>query len=172
MFISKLNQLFKPSRILYYIDASPEEIRSFYAGNVPESISRYSNAFGTYDYPGVFFVDGLQKEVIGIEYRPDDQRIEYPSGLKTVQLDASFFYSVEIDDDIEINYPFIKELFAQIAKEDYAHRPDSDLAIKEGCLNNKGSYSDPKAYEFNRVDLIGTFGKNFGVKDYEVYLVN
>lgn len=131
MFINKLNQLFKPSRILYYIDASPEEIRSFYAGNVPESISRYSNAFGTYDYPGVFFVDGLQKEVIGIEYRPDDQRIEYPSGLKTVQLDASFFYSVEIDDDIEINYPFIKELFAQIAKEDNAHRPYSDLCIKE-----------------------------------------
>ena len=131
MFINKLNQLFKPSRILYYIDASPEEIQNFYAGHVPESLARYSNAFGTYDYPGVFFVDGLQKEVIGIEYRPDDQRIEYPSGLKTVQLDASFFYSVEIDDDIEINYPFIKELFAQIAKEDNAHRPYSDLCIKE-----------------------------------------
>lgn len=131
MFINKLNQLFKPSRILYYIDASPEEIQNFYAGHIPESLARYSNAFGTYDYPGVFFVEGLQKEVIGIEYRPDDERIEYPSGLKTVQLDASFFYSVEIDDDIEINYPFIKELFAQIAKEDNAHRPYSDLCIKE-----------------------------------------
>ena len=131
MFINKLNQLFKPSRILYYIDASPEEIQNFYAGHIPESLASYSNSFGTYDYPGVFFVEGLQKEVIGIEYRPDDERIEYPSGLKTVQLDASFFYSVEIDDDIEINYPFIKELFAQIAKEDNAHRPYSDLCIKE-----------------------------------------
>ena len=73
MFINKLNQLFKPSRILFYIDASPEEIQNFYAGHIPESLARYSNAFGTYDYPGVFFVDGLQKEVIGIEYRPDDQ---------------------------------------------------------------------------------------------------
>ena len=131
MFINKLNQLFKPSRILYYIDASPEEIQNFYSGHIPESIAKYSNAFGTYDYPGVFFVEGLQKEVIGIEYRPDDSRVEYPSGLKTIPLDASFFYSVEIDDDIEINYPFIKELFAMVAKEDNAHRPYSDLCIKE-----------------------------------------
>lgn len=131
MFINKLNQLFKPSRILFYTEASPEEIQNFYKGQIPENIAKYSNAFGTYDYPGVFFVEGLQREVIGIEYRPDDERIKYPSGLKTVQLDASFFYSVEIDDDIEINYPFIKELFAQIAKEDNAHRPYSDLCIKE-----------------------------------------
>lgn len=131
MFINKLNQLFKPSRILFYTEASPEEIQNFYKGQIPENIAEYSNAFGTYDYPGVFFVEGLQREVIGIEYRPDDERIEYPSGLKTIQLDASFFYSVEIDDDIEINYPFIKELFAQIAKEDNAHRPYSDLCIKE-----------------------------------------
>ena len=131
MFINKLNQLFKPKRILYYIDATAEEIQKFYSGEIPESIAKFSNAFGTYDYPGVFFVEGLQKEVIGIEYRPDDARIDYPQGLKTIPLDASFFYSIEIDDDIEINYPFIKELFAQIAKEDNAHRPYSDLCIKE-----------------------------------------
>jgi len=47
-----------------------------------------------------------------------------------------------------------------------------DLAIYSGCLGNKDSYSNPKSYEFNRVDLIGTSEKNFGVKDYEVYLVN
>ena len=131
MFINKLNQLFKPSRILYYVEASPEEIQNFYSGHLPENISKYSNAFGTYDYPGVFFVEGLQKEVIGIEYRPDDPRVEYPANLKSIHLDPSFFYSVEIDDDIEINYPFIKELFSKIAKEDNAHRPYSDLCIKE-----------------------------------------
>ena len=47
-----------------------------------------------------------------------------------------------------------------------------DLAIFPGCLSNNGSYSDPKSYEFNRVDLIGTSKKNFGVEDYEVYLVD
>ena len=39
-------------------------------------------------------------------------------------------------------------------------------------LNNKGSYSEPKAYEFNRVDLIGSEDKYFQVVDYEVFLVN
>jgi len=47
-----------------------------------------------------------------------------------------------------------------------------DLAINSGCLNNKNSYSKPKSYEFNRVDLIGTTEEKFKVKDYEVYLVN
>ena len=131
MFINKLNQLFKPSRILYYVDASPEEIQTFYNGQIPQNINQFSNAFGTYDYPGIFFVDGLEKEVIGIEYRADDPRIEYPEGLKSISLPASFFYSLEIDDDIEINYPFIQKLFAEVAKEDNAHRPYSDLCIKE-----------------------------------------
>ena len=131
MFINKLNQLFKPSRILYYSEVSPAEIRNFYKGQLPETISKYSNAFGTYDYPGLFYVDNLQKEVIGIEYRPDDSRILYPTDLKSTKLEASFFYSVEIDDDIEINYSFIKNLFREVAKEDNAHRPYSDLRIKE-----------------------------------------
>ncbi len=131
MFINKLNQLFKPSRILYYTEVSPEEIQNFYNGVLPENIAKYTNAFGTYDYPGLFFVDGLQKEVIGIEYRPDDARVSYPSDLKSTKLDAAFFYSVEIDDDIEITYPFIKNLFKEVAKEDNAHRAYSDLSIKE-----------------------------------------
>ena len=78
------------------MDTTPEQIQAFYRGTLPEEIAKYSNAFGTYDYPGVFFVEGLGKEVIGIEYRPDDARVEYPKELKTIPLDASFFYSVEI----------------------------------------------------------------------------
>ena len=129
MFINKLNQLYKPKRILYYIDTQPEDIQAFYKGIVPESVAKYSNAFGTYDYPGIFFVQGLQKEVIGIEFRANDPRIEYPQNLKSIELDAAFFYSVEIDDDVQITYPFIKKLFAEIAEEDNAHRPYSDLCI-------------------------------------------
>ena len=131
MFVNKLNQLFKPSRILYYTEVSSEEIQNFYAGTLPDSIAKYSNSFGTYDYPGLFFVKDLQKEVIGIEFRPDDPRVTYPQGLKTIKLEPSFFYSVEIDGDIEINYPFIEKLFANVAKDDNAHRPYSDLYIKE-----------------------------------------
>nr|MCR4733890.1 GGDEF domain-containing protein [Treponema sp.] len=133
MFINKLNQLFKPERILYYTEASEQDIQSFYAGKIPEAISKYLNAFGTYDYPGLFFIKELQKEVIGIEFRAEDKRIQYPQELKSISLDASFFYSVEIDDDVELSLPYIKNLFKEIAKEDNAHRPYSDLHIKEDC---------------------------------------
>ena len=131
MFINKLNQLYKPKRILYYTEASPQDIQAFYKGDVPAAVEKFSNAFGTYDYPGVFFVQQLQKPVIGIEYRANDPRIKYPAELKTVELEASFFYSVEIDDDVDIDFPFIKKLFSDIEKEDNAHRPYSDLCIKE-----------------------------------------
>lgn len=131
MFINKLNQLYKPKRILYYVDASEEDIQAFYKGVIPQSLEKYSNAFGTYDYPGIFFVQNLQKEVIGIEFRGNDSRIEYPTDLKSIELGPAFFYSVEIDDDVEIDFQFIKNLFEKIAKEDNAHRPYSDLCIEE-----------------------------------------
>ncbi len=131
MFINKLNQLYKPKRVLYYMDASQEDIQAFYKGRVPELLAKYSNAFGTYDYPGLFFVKELEKPVLGIEYRADDSRVDYPAGLKTLELEQSFFYSVEIDDDIDFDYAFIKNLFTDIAEEDNAHRPFSDLCIKE-----------------------------------------
>ena len=50
MFINKLNQLYKPKRILYYVEAGEAEVCDFYKGNVPEAVAKYANAFGTYDY--------------------------------------------------------------------------------------------------------------------------
>ena len=131
MFINKLNQLYKPKRILYYMEAAPQDLEAFYKGQVPELLAKYSDAFGTYDNAGLFYIKGLEKEVLGLEFRINDPRIKYPEDLKSVELDASFFYSVEIDDDIEIDLPFIKKLFEEIALEDNAHRPYSDLRIKE-----------------------------------------
>ena len=131
MFINKLNQLYKPKRILYYMEAGPEDVQAFYWGQLPASLAKYSDAFGTYDNAGLFYIKGLEKEVLGLEFRINDPRIKYPEDLKSVELDASFFYSVEIDDDIEIDLPFIKKLFEEIALEDNAHRPYSDLRIKE-----------------------------------------
>ena len=45
MFINKLNQLYKPKRIVYYMDASLQEIKAFYKGTLPPAIEKYSNAF-------------------------------------------------------------------------------------------------------------------------------
>lgn len=135
MFINKLNQLYKPKRVLYYLDASDEDIRNFYTGTLSDKIGRYANSFGTYDYPGIFYLFNGDKnaqvqKVIGIEFRQDDERIIYPEDLKSVVLDESFFYSIEIDNEIEINIHSIHQIFDKIAKKDDAHRAFSDLAIE------------------------------------------
>ena len=131
MFINKLNQLYKPERILYYIDADSDMITSCYNGMTDERIEAYAGAFGTYDYPGVFFIDSLDKEVIGIEYRMDDPRIDYPKDLKSIILKEAFFYSVEIDNEAVISRDYIRSLFENIARDDDAHRQCCDLSIKE-----------------------------------------
>ena len=129
MFINKLNQLYKPKRILYYQEASKEEIDAFYQGRVPEQIAACQGAFGTYDLPGIFYVKALEKEVIGIEYRMEDERVAYPTDLSSVILEGAFFYSVEIDEEIKADREFIDELFAKIARDDDAHRVYTDLNI-------------------------------------------
>ena len=130
MFINKRNQLYKPKRALYYLEASKDEIAAFYKGEIPSEINNLKDAFGTYDYPGVFFIKGLENPVIGIEYRMNDSRVSYPQNLKMKELDEAFFYSVEIDEEIVVDRQFAKELFEEFAKDDDAHRVFSDLSIE------------------------------------------
>jgi EAL domain-containing protein (putative c-di-GMP-specific phosphodiesterase class I) len=129
MFINKLNQLYKPKRILYYIDSTEQSINDYYMGIVPEALKKYENAFGSYDRSGIFFLEAANKEVLGIEFRLDDPRVDYPADLKSAVLDEAFFYSIEIDDDIAISRSFIQELFDNIAKDDDAHRCYTDFSI-------------------------------------------
>lgn len=42
MFINKLNQLYKPTRILYYMEASDDEVTAFYKGEVCDEIAKYA----------------------------------------------------------------------------------------------------------------------------------
>lgn len=130
MIVNKLNQIYKPKRTLYYIDSTEEDIHAYYRGIVPEELKPYTKAFGTYDYPGVFFISSLKKEVIGIEFRQDDPRVTYPENLNTLTLEGAFYYSVEIDEEVEITTEFIAGMFKKIAEDDDAHRVFSDLSIK------------------------------------------
>ena len=131
MLKNKLNQLYKPDRILFYAEASDEDIKSFFKGEIDPEISKHANDFGTYDYPGVFYIDSLGKEVIGIEYRTNDPSVEYPDNLKSVELNSAFFYSIEIENDLQLSLSYIKEIFEEIEKDDDAHRIYSDLSIKK-----------------------------------------
>lgn len=129
MFINKLNQIYKPKRLLYYLIPTQEELTDFYKGIVPQALKPYENTFGAYDSPGIFFVRGLEKEVIGIEFRLDDPRVSYPKSLQRLELPESYFYSIELDEEIKITRAMIQELFDSIAKDDDAHRIFSDFTI-------------------------------------------
>lgn len=129
MFINKLNQLYKPKRILYYLEATEEDIRDFYKGNVKAEIERYNGAFGTYDYPGIFYISSLQGAVTGIEYRFDDERIDYPDDLKSIELPEMFFYSIEIDNEEASDPESVRRIFDGISKDDDAHRLYTDLSL-------------------------------------------
>ncbi|MCR5281760.1 MAG: bifunctional diguanylate cyclase/phosphodiesterase [Lachnospiraceae bacterium] len=131
MFVNKLNQLYKPDRLLYYVPATKEDIRAFSEGRIPDRLNVYSGAFGTYDDPGVFFIKGLDSPVIGIEYRPGDEKVSYPKDLDCMRLDASFYYSGEVENEMEIERSAICRLFLGFASDDDAHRVFSDLSIKE-----------------------------------------
>ena len=131
MFINKLNQVYKPERVLYYTEATEKEISNLYAGEADERFASFSNAFGTYDYVGVYYIKSLEAPVIGIEYRMDDEKIDYPTGLKSIVLNEAFFYSIEIENEVEVNIDLIHNVFKMVAKDDDAHRTCSDLSIKE-----------------------------------------
>ena len=131
MFINKLNQLYKPKRILYYIIPTEDQINSFYKGQIPEQLKPYENSFGTYDKPGFFFINAFEKEVIGLEFRSGDSRINYPAGLSSLELEENYFYSIELDDEIKITKGFIKGIFETIAEDDDAHRIYSDFSIHD-----------------------------------------
>ena len=131
MFINRLNQLYKPKRYLYYRKATEADKAAFAAGKISDDIAVYTNIFGSYDYPGLFYIDSIENEVIGIELRPDDDRIEYPTGLQRITLHPSFFYSIEIEARADIDKEYIQKLFIEIAKDQDALRAYSDLSVME-----------------------------------------
>ncbi len=132
MFINKLNQLYKPRRLLYYTEASESDLEDFYKGKPRGAAAKYTDAFGTYDDPGIFFIEKLGKPVVGIEYRMDDSRVKYPDDLESVVLDACFYYQIETANDTDVSLDSIHDIFRRISEdEDVLIRNNSKLAIKE-----------------------------------------
>ena len=131
MFVNKLNQLYKPDRLLYYIDASEDDLARFAQGIIPDEIGKYAGSFGVYDYPGVFLIKTMARPVIGIEFRIGDDRISYPEALASIRLAGSYYCSIEMDDEIAIDRDIITDLFVRTAGGNVAQRLYSDLSIRE-----------------------------------------
>lgn len=130
MFVNKLNQVYKPRRILFYEEIGEGDIAAFCNKEICTKVDKYADSFGTYDYPGLFFINSLDKPVTGIEFRPDDRRVGYPEDLRSVSLSDGYFYTVEIENEGRITFSYIRELIEGIANDNDAHRNYSDLSIK------------------------------------------
>lgn len=91
----------RPRRKICYMSVTQKEIDDYYKGIIPEIIAKYENAFGTYGYPGIFLIKqgDVNLKVIGIEYRPDDDRVEYPKDLEEIDVESTFFRTDVILDD-------------------------------------------------------------------------
>lgn len=87
--------LYKPRRILYYINPTEEEKADYLKGMMPEKFSSYDGAYGTYCSPSLFVIseNGEKKEVIGMEYRPEDSLVEYPSDMASLEMKPCFMMS-------------------------------------------------------------------------------
>ncbi|MCQ2482806.1 MAG: bifunctional diguanylate cyclase/phosphodiesterase [Clostridia bacterium] len=97
-------RVYKPRRVLYYIEPTEEEVHNFYLGKIPEKVLAYDGVFGTYDCPGLFVITSSTgyREVIGIEYRPDDDSLDYPADLESMILPASFMVFGDYEDEDSI----------------------------------------------------------------------
>ena len=93
-------RIYKPERLLYYIEPSKEQIDDFYKGIIPDVLMEYDEVFGTYDCPGLFRIKTEEgsMEVMGIEFRPNDDRIDYPVKLDSIVLNPGFMVSAVLTD--------------------------------------------------------------------------
>jgi len=112
--IRVINTLFvrRPERRLYYLpEITSEVIKNIEAGIYPQEFTEYQGAFGTYDEVGLFCFNqdmkakyGMSKTV-GIEFRDDDDRVDYPElipyiilpACNLIVLDVAYIETVNID---------------------------------------------------------------------------
>ena len=175
MFVNKLNQVYKPRRILFYEEIKEGDICSFCNREAESSVEKYADSFGTYDYPGLFFISSLDTPVAGIEFRPDDRRVGYPEDLRSVMLPEGYFYTVEIENEGRTTLSYIRELIEKIANDNDAHRQFSDLSIMAepdvvGIFSSEGGKKIRILYECSIVndrakDLLDEDAEKFS-KDY------
>ncbi len=103
----------RPERVLYYLPEVTEEIKQNIAdGLVPPLLENCLGAFGTYDKVGEFYFSADlrkktgKKQVVGIEYRKDDDSLDLPKHLPSVILPAcdiivqDIAYDTQLSDEV------------------------------------------------------------------------
>lgn len=87
--------VYKPKRILYYINPTEAQRADYLKGISPKVFAPYDGEYGTYCSPSLFIISGREcdMEVIGIEFRPGDEMINYPKDMDSIVLEPCFMVS-------------------------------------------------------------------------------
>lgn len=149
------NHIYKPKRLLYYVPTTKENKEQFFQGKVPEELALFDGAFGTYDCPGLFkILDGNDyKNVIGIEYRPGDDRIMYPD-LECIELEPNFMISVFLTRDALENDEMIFECIDYVKKNIHGQRFYLDYIPMDKCEIIQAFTSGGKSRVFIQAEYV------------------
>ena len=152
-----INHIFKPRRLLYYIQATETDITNMYLGIIPEIFNQYIDAFGTYDCPGIFRIrtDEINMRVIGMEFRMNDSRVIYPANLEHMELSPSFMMGIDITSDISLDCEKVESIIQEFKPREsaqnnwpYIFKEDIPKVVEVFTLENKNRiYVSAKATE-------------------------
>lgn len=111
---------YRPKRKLYYYEGDVRGIEECLAsGEIPTSMLKYKDAFGAYDYPGIFVFGSksnpdIYKHIPGIELRADDDRVDYPEDMSCLELEAAHFMVIEFNELYHMSTKNIDELLDEL----------------------------------------------------------
>lgn len=150
-----LNVIHRPNRILYYLPAEENDYdKVIFSGGVPECFEKYENAFGAYSDAGIFITPHDRNKMVGIEFRINDDRIDYPDQFMKKELQAEYMLVVEVTSDYDLSYDAIRELLDCVKKENFAHwikyKMQENPSIVETFMRNN------KWYVMIPVDIISS----------------
>ncbi|MBQ3981298.1 MAG: GGDEF domain-containing protein [Treponema sp.] len=142
----RFNHFYKPKRILYFVPADQNRKEDFFNCKYPKELIPYIGAFGTYDYPGLFVLntDEYKGSVLGMEFRPDDDRISYPEGLDSVCLPGVYVMAVDVLEVEVLNDKVIDEVIDTVLHTDINYRKWTNAEIAKNPSVRQLFYSNDK----------------------------
>lgn len=113
------NTIYRPRRRLYYSETffcDTEYLNT--EDSLPAQLTRYDNAFGTYDFVGTFVIEDAnhsERRIAGIEFRDGDDRIDYPENLRYIVLPAMYMMLIDLNEFYDSSRLSIDELLDEFS---------------------------------------------------------
>ena len=142
----RFNHFYKPERILFFVPADQNRKEEFFRSKYPKELVPYTGAFGTYDYPGLFVLNTSEYKgsVLGIEFRPDDERINYPKGLESIRLLGIYVVEATVFEADSLSDKVIDEVVDTVFNMDSGYKKPMNAEIVKNPSVMQVFYSSDK----------------------------